>query len=93
MVSYADSQVDMYKSLEDLRRMLVVPVSGSERHPWFQQRIGGPDNRMFETAGYDSRKKVEAAREKVNAFWAGMTEFLTDESRILEGDFVYGFRR
>jgi len=93
MVSYADSQVDMYKSLEDLRRMLVVPVSGSERHPWFQQRIGGLDNRMFKTAGYDSRKKVEAAREKVNAFWAGMTEFLTDESRILEGDFVYGFRR
>ena len=93
MVSYADSQVDMYKSLEDLRRMLVVPVSRSERHPRFQQRIGGPDNRMFETAGYDSRKKVEAAREKVNAFWAGMTECLTDESRILEGDFVYGFRR
>jgi len=73
--------------------MLVVPVSGSERHPWFQQRIGSPDNRMFETAGYDSSEKVEAARGKVNAFWAGMTEFLTDESRILEGDFVYGFRR
>ena len=48
---------------------------------------------MFETAGYGSREKVEAVREKVNAFWAGMTEFLTDESRILEGDFVYGFRR
>jgi len=48
---------------------------------------------MFEIAGYDSREKVEAAREKVNAFWAGMTEFLTDKSTILEGDFVYGFRR
>jgi hypothetical protein len=48
---------------------------------------------MFETASYASSEKVEAAREKVNAFWAGMTEFLTDESRILEGDFVYGFRR
>jgi hypothetical protein len=48
---------------------------------------------MFVTAGYDSREKVEAAREKVNAFWAGMTEFLTDEPRILEGDAVYGFRR
>ncbi|MEC9238719.1 MAG: hypothetical protein VYC83_00010 [Chloroflexota bacterium] len=48
---------------------------------------------MFETDGYDSREIVEAAREKVNAFWASMTEFLTDESRILEGDFVYGFRR
>ncbi|GEM_PF-630498 len=93
MASYTDSQVDMYKSLEDLRRMLVVPVSGSERHHWFQQRIGSPDNRMFETDGYDSREIVEAAREKVNAFWASMTEFLTDESRILEGDFVYGFRR
>jgi len=93
MVSYADSQVDMYKSLEGLRRILVVPVSGPEGHPWFQQRIGSPDNRMFVPAGYDSREKVEAAREKVNAFWAGMTEFLTDESRILEGDFVYGFRR
>ena len=53
----------MYKSLKDLRRILIVPVSGSERHPWFQQRIGSPDNRMFETAGYDSREKVEAARE------------------------------
>ena len=83
----------MYKSLEDLRRMLVVPVSGSERNHWFQQRIGSPGNRMFETDGYDIREKVEAAREKVNAFWAGMAEFLTDESRILEGDFVYGFRR
>ena len=83
----------MYKSVEGLRRILIVTVSESEGHPWFQQRIGGPDNRMFETAGYDSRKKVEAAREKVNGFWAGMTEFLTDESRILEGDFVYGFRR
>jgi len=93
VVSYADSQVDMYKSLEDLRRMLVVPVSRSERHPRFQQRIGSPDSRMFETASYASSEKVEAAREKVNAFWAGMTEFLTDESRILEGDFVYGFRR
>ena len=93
MVSYVDSQVYMYKSLEDLRRMLVVPVPGSERHHWFQQKIGRPDNRMFETDGYDSREKVEAAREKVNAFWAGMAEFLTDESRILEGDFVYSFRR
>ncbi len=83
----------MHKSLEDLRRMLVMPVSRFERHPRFQQRIGSPDNRMFETAGYDSSEKVEAARGKVNAFWAGMTEFLTDESRILEGDFVYGFRR
>ena len=93
MVSYADSQVDMYKSLEGLRRILVAPVSGFEGHPWFQQRIGSPDNRMFVTAGYDSREKVEAAREKVNSFWAGMTEFLTDEPRILEGDAVYGFRR
>ena len=73
--------------------MLVVPVPGFERHHSFQQRIGNPNNRMFETDGYNSREKVEAAREKVNAFWAGMTEFLTDESRILEGDFVYGFRR
>jgi hypothetical protein len=48
---------------------------------------------VVETDGYDSREKVEAAREKVNAFWAGITEFLTDGSRILEGDFVYGFRR
>ena len=83
----------MYKSLEDLRRMLVMPVSRSERHPRFQQRIGSPDNRVFVTAGYDSREKAEAAREKVNAFWAGVTEFLTDEPRILEADSVYGFRR
>jgi hypothetical protein len=48
---------------------------------------------MLVPAGYDSREKVEAAREKVNAFWAGMPEFLTDELRILEGDSVYGFRR
>jgi len=93
MVSYADSQFGMYKSLEGLRRILVVPVSGSEGHPWFQQRIGSPDNRMFVPAGYDSREKAEATREKVNAFWAGMTEFLTDEPGILEGDAVYGFRR
>ena len=73
--------------------MLVVPVPGFERHNSFQQRIGNPNNRMFETDGYNSREKVEATREKVNAFWAGMTESLTDESRILEGDFVYGFRR
>ena len=83
----------MYKSLEDLSRMLVVPVSGSERHHWLQQRIGNPNNQMFETDGYNSREKVEAARKKVNAFWAGIAEFLTDESRILEGKFVYGFRR
>ena len=83
----------MYKSLKDLRRILIVPVSGSEGHPWFQQRIWSPDDRMFVPAGYDSREKAEAAREKVNAFWAGMTEFLTDEPRIFEGDSVYGFRR
>ena len=83
----------MYKSLKDLRRILIVPVSRSEGHPWFQQRIGSPDNRMFVPAGYDSREKAEATREKVNAFWAGMTEFLTDEPRIFEGDSVYGFRR
>ena len=66
--------------------MLVVPMPGSERHHWFQQRIGNPNNQMFETDGYNSREKVEATREKVYAFWAGMTESLTDESRILEGD-------
>ena len=83
----------MYKSLEGLKRILIVPVSGSEGRPWFQQRIGSPDNRMFVTAGYDSREKAGAAREKVNALWAGMTEFLTDEPRILEGDSIYGFTR
>jgi hypothetical protein len=48
---------------------------------------------MLVTAGYDSKEKVEAAREKVNAFGAGKTEFLTDEPMILEEDSVYGFRR
>ena len=72
--------------------MLVVPVSGSERHHWFQQRIGSPDNRMFETDGYDIREKVESAREKVNAFWAGMAEFLTDESRIFGRRFRLRFQ-
>jgi hypothetical protein len=91
MVAYAEGQIDLYRSLEGLRRIFVVPVSGSEGHPLFQQRIASPDNRMFVTVVYDSRENAEAAREKVNAFWARMNEFLTDEPRILEGDFVYGF--
>tara|TARA_B100001245_G_scaffold102451_1_gene74634 strand:+ start:88 stop:363 length:276 start_codon:yes stop_codon:yes gene_type:complete len=47
---------------------------------------------MFETDGYDSREKVEAAREKVNAFWAVMAEFLTDESRIFGRRFRLRFQ-
>jgi quinol monooxygenase YgiN len=91
MVAYAESQIEVYKSIEGLRRIFVVPVSGSEGHPLFQQSIPSPDNRMFVTAVYDNRETAVAAREKVNTFWAGMTEFLTDELRIMEGDFVYGF--
>ena len=32
----------MYKSLEGLRRILIVPVSGSEGHTWFQRGIFVP---------------------------------------------------
>jgi len=85
MVAYAEGQIDLYRSLEGLRRIFVVPVPVSEGHPLFQQRIASPDNRMFVTVVYDSRENAEAAREKVNAFWARMNEFLTDEPRILGG--------
>ena len=93
MVSYADSQVDVYQSLDGLRRILVVPVSGSEGHPRLRQEIGNLENRMIVTAGYDIREASQTAREKANAFWSGMAEFLTDAPRILEDEFVYGFRR
>lgn len=91
MIAYAESQIDVYKSIEGFRRIFVVPVSGSEGHPLFQQSIPSPDNRMIVTAVYDNRDAAVAASEKANTFWAGMTEFLTDEPRITEGDFVYGF--
>ncbi len=51
----------MYKYLKGLRRILVVPVSGSEGHHRFQQRFGRPDNQRFVTANYDSKEKTEAA--------------------------------
>ncbi len=90
MLSYLDSQNDIYKSIEGLRRILVTPISGSEDHQQLRERIGNLDNRMIVTVGYDSRTQSEAARDKVNAFWASMAEFLTGEPRIFEGDFVYG---
>ena len=90
MLSYLDSQKDIYKSIEGLRRILVTPISGSEDHQQLRERIGDLDNRMIVTVGYDSRSQSEAARDKVNAFWASMAEFLTGEPRIFEGDFVYG---
>ena len=90
MLSYLESQTDIYKSIDGLRRILVTPISGSEDHPQLRQRIGNLDNRMVVTAGYDSRAQSEAARDKVNAFWTSMSEFLTDEPRIFEGNLVYG---
>lgn len=91
MVAYAENQIQVYKSIEGLRRIFIVPVSGSEEHPLFQQSISSPNNRMFVTAVYENREAAVAAREKVDTFWHGMAEFLTDELRVMEGDFVYGF--
>ena len=68
----------------------MTPVSGSEYHPQFQERIGSLDNRMIVTVGYDSKAQSEAARDKVNSFWKSMAEFLTGEPLVSEGEFVYG---
>ena len=41
----------MYKSLEGLKRILIVPVSGSEGRPWFQRGIFVPkieDGRLIQ---------------------------------------------
>ena len=91
MLVYMDSQTDIYKSINGLRRILVTPVSGSENHPRLKDQIGNLDHRMIVTVGYDSRAQSESARGKVNTFWESMVAFLTDEPRILEGDFVYGY--
>ena len=91
MLTYMDSQTALYKSIDGLRRILVTPVSGSENHPRLQDRIGNLDHRMMVTVGYDSKAQSESARGKVNTFWESLAEFLTDEPRILEGNFVYGY--
>ena len=93
MVAHADSLVDMFKSIDGLRRVVVMPVTGSKTPPRLQQEIGNLENRMIVTAGYDSRVQAEAAQETFKAGWAGLAEFLTDKPRVLEGDLVYGFRK
>ena len=90
MLAYLESQTGVYQSIDGLRRILVTPVSGSEDHPQFRERIGNVDNRMIVTAGYDSKSHSEAARDKINAFWKSMSEFLTGEPLVSEGEFVYG---
>ena len=90
MLAYLESQTGIYRSIDGLRRILVTPVSGSEDHPQSRERIGNLDNRMIVTVGYDSKAQSEAARDKVNAFWKSMAEFLTDEPLVSEGEFVYG---
>ena len=90
MLAYLESQTGVYQSIDGLRRILVTPVSGSEDHPQFRERIGNLDNRMIVTAGYDSKSHSEAARDKINAFWKSMSEFLTGEPLVSEGEFVYG---
>jgi heme-degrading monooxygenase HmoA len=92
MLAYLESQTGLYQSIDGLRRILVTPISGSEGHPQFRERIGNLDNRMIVTAGYDSKSQSEAARDKVNALWKSMTEFLTGEPLVSEGEFVYGHR-
>ena len=91
MLEHLNSQNDMYKSIDGLRRILVTPVSGSVTHPGLLKSIGDLDNRMIVTVGYDSKTQSVSARDKMNTFWQTMTNFLTDEPRILEGDFIYGF--
>ncbi len=93
MMARMDSLVDTIKSIDGLRRVLVMPVTGGKVSPRFQQEIGNLENRVIVTAGYDSRAHAEAAQETIKATWAGMAEFLTDEPRVLDGDFVYGFRK
>ena len=90
MLAYLESQTGIYQSIDGLRRILVTPISGSEDHPQFRERIGNLDNRMIVTVGYDSKAQSEAARDKVNAFWKSMAEFLTGEPLVSEGEFVYG---
>ena len=90
MLAYLESQTGVYQSIDGLRRILVTPVSGSEDHPQSRERIGNLDNRMIVTAGYDSKSQSEAARDKINAFWKSMSEFLTGEPLVSEGEFVYG---
>ncbi len=70
-----------------------MPVTGSKTPPRLQQEIGNLENRMVVTGVYDSRAQAEAAQEIIKATWAGMAEFLKDEPRVLEGDYVYGFRK
>ena len=91
MLEHLNSQTDLYRSIDGLRRILVTPVSGSETNPRLIERIGNLDNRMIVTVGYDSRTQSESARGNVNEFWQTMTDHLTDEPRILEGDFIYGY--
>ena len=93
MVAHMDSLVDTFKSIDGLRRVLVMPITGGKVSPSFQQEIGNLENRMVVTGGYDSRAQAEAAQEKTKAAWAGMAEFLTGEPRVLDGDLIYGFRK
>ena len=88
-----DSLVDTFKSIDGLRRVLVMPITGGKVSPRLQQEIGNLENRMIVSGGYDSRAQAEAAQEKTKAAWAGLAEFLTGEPRVLEGDLVYGFRK
>lgn len=93
MVAHMDSLVDTFKSIDGLRRVLVMPITGGKVSPRLQQEIGNLENRMIVSGGYDSRAQAEAAQEKTKAAWAGLAEFLTGEPRVLEGDLVYGFRK
>ena len=93
MVAHMDSLVDTFKSIDGLRRVLVMPITGGKVTPRLQQEIGSLENRMVVTGGYDSRAQAEAAQEKTKAAWAGLAEFLTGEPRVLEGNLVYGFRK
>ena len=93
MVAHMDSLVDPFKSIDGLRRVLVMPITGGKVSPRLQQEIGNLENRMIVSGGYDSRAQAEVAQEKTKAAWAGLAEFLTGEPRVLEGDLVYGFRK
>ena len=93
MVAHMDSLVDTFKSIDGLRRVLVMPITGGKVSPRLQQEIGNLENRMIVSGGYDSRAQAEVAQEKTKAAWAGLAEFLTGEPRVLEGDLVYGFRK